>query len=140
MPSIDYTTGVGPQIRKQLDTELVAWLTTTSADGTPQPNPIWFVPDGDDIIIYSHVTAARNANIRRNNRVSLNFNSDPHADQMSVITGTAAIDATLPPPNENPAFMEKYGDLIPGIGMTPEKHARTYAVGIRMTPEKIRGW
>jgi len=140
MPHIDYTTGVGPQIRKQLDEELVVWLTTTSADGTPQPNPVWFLTDGDDILVYSNHTAARNHNIRRNNRVSLNFNSDPEADHMSVITGSAVFDDSVPPPNQNERYMAKYGHMIPGIGMTPESYAETFSVVIRITPEKIRGW
>lgn len=140
MAAIDYTTGVGPQIRKHLDEDLVVWLTTTSSDGTPQPNPVWFITDGDDIIVYSHRTAARNHNIRRNNRVSLNFNSDPEAEHMSVITGTAAFDETIPPPDMNDRYMAKYGHMIPGIGMTPETYAETFSVALRITPTKIRGW
>jgi PPOX class probable F420-dependent enzyme len=140
MAAVDYSSDVGSTIRKQLDQELVVWMTTTSADGTPQPNPVWFIPDGDDIIVYSHKTASRNANIARNNRVSLNFNSDPLADHMSVITGTAVIGDAFPQAHQSAAFQEKYGEQIPAIGMTPESHAETYSVVVRITPEKLRGW
>jgi PPOX class probable F420-dependent enzyme len=138
--SIDYSSDLGQRIRKELAEELIVWMTTTSADGTPQPNPVWFVTDGDDVIVYSHNTAARNRNIVRNPSVSLNFNSDPEADRMSVIIGTASIDNAFPSTIENETFQAKYGTRIPGIGMTVEEHSDTYGVVIRITPTKIRGW
>jgi PPOX class probable F420-dependent enzyme len=138
--SIDYSSDLGQRIRKELAEELIVWMTTTSADGTPQPNPVWFVTDGDDVIVYSHNTAARNRNIVRNPSVSLNFNSDPEADRMSVIIGTASIDDAFPSTTENETFQAKYGTRIPGIGMTVEEHSDTYGVVIRITPTKIRGW
>jgi PPOX class probable F420-dependent enzyme len=137
---IDPSTELGARIQRQLETEIEAWMTTISADGTPQPNLIWFVLDGDDIIVYSHKTAARNANIARNNRVSLNFNSDPDQDHMSVIIGTAVVDDEYPRADQNPVYQAKYGDRIPGIKMTPESHADTFSVVVRITPTKIRGW
>lgn len=140
MSVIDQETELGQRIRKELDEEIVIWMTTTSEDGTPQPNPVWFIADGDDVIVYSHTTAARNRNIQRNPRVSLNFNSDPHADIMSVIIGTARIDDSLPAPIDNPAFQDKYAALIPPIGQTIQEHSDTYGVAIRITPMKVRGW
>lgn len=128
------------RVQRQLRDELVVWLTTTSADGTPQPNPVWFITEGDQIIVYSHRTAARNCNLGRNNRVSLNFNSDPRADHMTVITGTAVIDPTIAPANQSAAYMAKYGQLIPGLDLTPETYAETYSVPLRITPHKVRGW
>lgn len=128
------------RVEDQVANELVVWLTTTSADGTPQPNPVWFIPDGDDIIVYSHRTAARNRNIERNRRVSLNFNSDRHANHMTVLTGTIRVDTALPSAHKNPDYIAKYGDLIPGLGMTPETYGETYSVAFRITVDKIRGW
>ncbi|HWV23385.1 MAG TPA: TIGR03667 family PPOX class F420-dependent oxidoreductase [Thermomicrobiales bacterium] len=134
----DTDRGRKARAERQLREELVIWLTTTSTDGTPQPNPVWFIPDGDDIIVYSHRNAVRNRNIQRNNRISLNFNIDPHDEHVTVITGTAAIDPTIPPPNTSRAYMEKYGEYIPGIDMTPESYAETFSVGLRIIPGKIR--
>jgi PPOX class probable F420-dependent enzyme len=140
MSVIDPQTELGQRLRKELAEEIVVWMTTTSQDGTPQPNPVWFITDGDDVIVYSHNTAARNRNIDRNPRVSLNFNSDPQADIMSVIIGTARIDPSLPAPADSPVFQQKYAHLIPPIGMTVQEHSDTYSVAIRITPTKVRGW
>jgi PPOX class probable F420-dependent enzyme len=140
MSIIDDSSELGQRISKELAEEHVVWMTTIAADGTPQPNPVWFVPDGEDIIVYSHNTAARNTNLARNARVSLNFNSDSEADHMSVITGTGRIDSAFPPASANEAFQAKYGALIPGIGMTAQQHSDTYGVVIRITPTRVRGW
>lgn len=140
MTSIDWSSDLGQRIRQELQDELVLWMTTTSSDGTPQPNPIWFITDGDDVIVYSHHSAARNTNVERNPRVALNANSDPHADRMSVIVGTATIDDSLPAPKDHAEFQRKYGHMIPNIDMTIEEHSDTYSVPIRITPTKIRGW
>lgn len=137
-PEID--SNLNARLQTQLNEELVIWLTTTSADGTPQPNPVWFITEGDDIIVYSNRSAARNRNLERNNRVSLNFNSDPHADHMTVITGTAVVDHTITPANTSAAYMAKYGQLIPGLDMTPESYAETFSVPLRITSAKVRGW
>lgn len=128
------------RLDQQLQDEMVIWLTTTSADGTPQPNPVWFIADDEDLIIYSNRTAARNRNIERNNRVSLHFNSDPHANHMTVIIGTAVIDPTIAPANESAAYMAKYAQLIPGLDMTPESYAETFSVPLRITPVRVRGF
>lgn len=44
---IDATTDFGRRVRERLTEESVAWLTTVGRDGTPQPNPVWFLWDGD---------------------------------------------------------------------------------------------
>jgi hypothetical protein len=31
----------------------VAWLTTVADSGAPAPNPVWFVPDGGDLLVFS---------------------------------------------------------------------------------------
>jgi PPOX class probable F420-dependent enzyme len=140
MSTVENTDLLDERVKAQLQEELVIWLTTTSADGTPQPNPVWFLPDGDDIVVYSHRTAARNRNIQRSNRVSLNFNSDCQADHMTVLTGIAEFESSYPPANENQAYLDKYGHLIPGLDMTPDTYADTFSVVLRIRPKKVRGW
>ena len=38
----DTTTPFGRQVARRLQEEPIGWLTTVGADGTPQPNPVWF--------------------------------------------------------------------------------------------------
>lgn len=36
----------GQRVRARLRDEQVIWFTTVGADGTPQPNPVWFIWQG----------------------------------------------------------------------------------------------
>ncbi len=55
----DPTTEFGARVAARLRDERIIWLTTTGADGTPQPNPVWFLWDGASFLIYSLPDAAR---------------------------------------------------------------------------------
>ena len=72
----DPATEFGARVRRRLESEQVAWLTTTAADGTPQPNPVWFLWDGATFLVYSLSDAARLSHIARNPHVSLNFDGN----------------------------------------------------------------
>ena len=91
--TIDLSTDFGASVAKRLRDEQVIWMTTTSRDQTPQPNPVWFLwTDNHQIMIFSEPGTAKVNNLARSPRVSLNFNSDSQGDHVAVITGTAAVD------------------------------------------------
>jgi PPOX class probable F420-dependent enzyme len=126
------------RLLERIEREYVVWLTTVRADGTPQPTPIWFVLDQGVFFFYSRPDTYKLRNIAANPRVSLNFNSTPEGDSVVVITGMAAVDNGAPSIVEMPAFLDKYREGIPAIGMTPESYARTFSVPIRITPTRVR--
>lgn len=138
--SIDFSSGIGPAILRQLEQAQVAWLTTVGRSGTPQPNVVWFLWDGESILVYSQPAAARIPNIERNERVALNFNSDDSGSFVHVLTGNAYIDHTGPRADEIPAYVKKYGSGIESLGMTPASFSDDYSVLIRIVPDKIRGF
>jgi len=134
---IDFTTKLGSHAAKRLQNEHIIWLATTSADGTPQPNPVWFYWDGERILVYSQPTSHKLTNIRRNPRVSLNFRANDEGGDIIVLTGDASIDEK---PKHDSRFIEKYRESIPKIGHTPETLAASYSVLIRILPSKVRGF
>jgi len=133
---VDFTTKLGVNAAKRLQTEYVVWLTTTSSDGTPQPNPVWFYWDGESILIYSQPASAKIGNIRRNPKVSLNFN-DEEGGNITVLTGVASLDEH---PKHDSRYLGKYREHIPRIGYTAESLAATYSIQIRIVPSKLRGF
>jgi PPOX class probable F420-dependent enzyme len=135
------TTPFGERVARRLREEKLAWLTTVGADGTPQPNPVWFLWEGGNtILVYSMTQAARVANIERNPRVSFNFDGDGKGENIIVMTGEARICPDEPSAAENQAYAEKYaGYIADGPWGTPEKFAEKYRVPIRITPAKVRG-
>jgi len=138
---IDTSTPFGKVAQRRLSTERVGWLTTVSADGTPQPNAVWFLWDGATLLMYSIPNQAKLANIARNPRVSLNLDSEKQGDSIVILTGTAAVDGDAPPVNKNRAYLAKYRSEIARLKLgTPAKMASEYSVAVRITPKKLRGF
>ncbi|MGO8951691.1 MAG: TIGR03667 family PPOX class F420-dependent oxidoreductase [Ktedonobacterales bacterium] len=134
-------TPFGERVARRLREERIVWLTTTSADGTPQPNPVWFFWDeqNQSILIYSLPDAARLAHIERNPRVSLNFDGNGQGGNIIVITGEARLAPAEPPADHHNDYTEKYRDLIAHEFGTPANFAAKYSVALRITPSKVRG-
>ncbi len=130
----------GARVRAKLAKEHVIWMTTVGADGTPQPNPVWFVPDGDDLVIYTTKNALRLRHLRRNPHAAFAFNSDPRGDDVVILTGTVALDNHLPPCHQLPAYRQKYGSDAIAISGTEEAFADEYSVPLRATIAKVRGF
>src|ERR1700694_5543987 len=62
--AIDTGTPFGQRARRRLRDERLGWLITTSADGTPQPVPVWFLWDGTaSFLLYSTPRTAKLRNI-----------------------------------------------------------------------------
>jgi PPOX class probable F420-dependent enzyme len=135
----DTSTPFGERVARRLREEAVIWLVTVDASGTPQPNPVWFLWDGQTFLIYSLSNAKRLAHIARNSRVALHLDSD-EGDDVAIITGEARISQEEPPPHQNPAYVAKYRDAILEIPYDLEQFARQYSTAIRVTPRKVRGF
>jgi PPOX class probable F420-dependent enzyme len=140
MISIDTSTGFGARIARQLDDEVVVWLTTVAGSGTPAPTPVWFLWYGEEILISSQPEKAKLRNISARPNVAANFNATHSGGDVGVLTGTAVIDEKGLSDDERAAYNAKYAEPIAGLGMTREQFHDSYSVLIRITPEKLRGF
>ncbi|HEX6468951.1 MAG TPA: TIGR03667 family PPOX class F420-dependent oxidoreductase [Streptosporangiaceae bacterium] len=136
----DESTTFGQRVRRRLTEEQVVWLTTVGDDGTPQPNPVWFLWQGDDVLIYNATRARRLAHLRSRPRVSLHFNSDAGGDDVIVLAGTAEIVPDHPSAADNPAYREKYGDGMVQVSGSVEAFAEQYSVPARIHITHVRGF
>jgi PPOX class probable F420-dependent enzyme len=134
------TTPFGERVARRLHDEVIIWLTTVGADGTPQPNPVWFLWDGTAILVYSLTGAVRNRNIQRDPHVGLNFDGNGQGGDIVIITGQAHISPNEPPADQNPAYVAKYHDRIARSFGTPANFAAQYSVAIRITPSRVHGY
>jgi len=128
------------EVLRQLREEPVIWLATVRRDGQPQVVPVWFLWDGQDILIYSLPQSQKVRNITHNPRVSLHFNSDPWAEHVTRLDGWAEIVPDAPPAHENAAYLEKYREGIADLGLTAEQFASEYRTLIRVHPERLIHW
>jgi PPOX class probable F420-dependent enzyme len=134
---IDSGTEFGRHVLERLRDDEVVWLTTVAADGTPQPNPVWFFWDGEAIVVYSQPNAAKLRNLARNPRVSVNFEVGPSQEDIVVVTGVARVTPDVA--SHDSRYVEKYAAGIEEIGFDREGYAARFSVELRVTPEKARG-
>ena len=137
---IDPKSRAGARALDRLHDDVVAWLTTVRPDGLPQTSVVWFLWREGEILVYSRPHARKLRNIAHNEGVSFALNSDRQGDDMLTISGTARIDASLPPAHRIDAYLDKYRDGIRGLGMTPESFGDDYSVLIVITPVLVRYW
>jgi PPOX class probable F420-dependent enzyme len=137
---IDPNTGKGARVDARLREELVVWLVTVSADGTPVPTPVWFWWDGETLLVYSQRDKPKLRHIASNPRVALAMRTDEQGDALVVITGEAEVDTSAPPADKVPEYVEKYRGAIARLGSEVEPFAGEYSVAIRIRPVRLRAW
>jgi PPOX class probable F420-dependent enzyme len=136
---IDLSSDFGAYVNQRLGDEGVIWLTTVAADGTPQPNPVWFLWDNNSFLIYTKPDSAKLKNIKRNPRVSLNLEgATSQGGEVMVITGIASIEEHAPEPN--PKYYAKYKGITKKLGREFADVYREYSISIRVMPLKLRGF
>jgi len=135
---LNLSTEFGSRVNKRLMTDGVIWFTTVSPKGIPHPNPVWFIWDGEFIIVYSKPDSYRVRNIMQNPRVALNLEgADALGNNVIVIYGQAL----LYPDCEvlYPGFLEKYLQYEAALQTSVDEMIAAYSVEIRVRPERIRG-
>jgi PPOX class probable F420-dependent enzyme len=132
---------ISAQLEKRLREEKTIWLTTVRADGKPQSVPVWYLWDGETLLIYSQPTAQKLRNIAQNPTVSIIFaHTDEYGETgFAVVNGVAVVDESAPPSDQIGAYLDKYHLGIADIGRTPEQLAAEFSVAIRVTPTQTRG-
>jgi len=80
----DPATPFGRRVRARLRDDTVAWLTTVGSDGTPQPNPVWFLSEEDgNVLVYNRPDAGRLRHVRTRPRVAVSFDGDGLAPEFA---------------------------------------------------------
>ena len=137
---LDVTTEWGQHAEQRLRTNIIGWLTTVGSDGRPYTVPVWFLWDGNTVLIFSQPEKQKVRNLRKNARVTLALDETKQGEDVVIVEGTAEllenpdINATLP------AYVEKYGAMMKDMNSSPELMAADFNVGIRLTPTKFRSW
>lgn len=134
-------TPFGDRVRQRLRDERVIWLTTIGADGTPQPNPVWFLwQEPDSLLVYNRADAHRLVHVAARPRVALHFDGDGRGGDVVVLTGSAAVEPGAPLAHEHPEYLAKYVDAATRVGGSPAEFAAQYPVALRVRVDKVRGF
>jgi len=123
---------------ERLRTDIIAWLTTVTADGQPQSTPVWFLWEEGTFLIYSRPGVPKLDNIAANPKVAIHLRGTEAGDEIATFDGTAELLADGPPADQVPAYMEKYRTHMKGYDWTPARFAELYSRPIRVTPTEAR--
>jgi PPOX class probable F420-dependent enzyme len=136
---VDESTDFGARAAARLREEIVVWLTTISSKSGPLPMPVWFLWDGAETVLMFSQDGARVRNVQADPRVSLSFDGDGRGGDIVVLTGRATVEPDAPPADRVVAYVEKYGEHIARIGLTPEQFGARYSNPIRIELTRLRG-
>ena len=125
---------------ERLRSDLIAWLTTVTADGQPQSTPVWFLWEDDTFLIYSRPGKPKLENIAANPKVSVHLRGSEAGDDIATFDGTAELLEDAPPADRVPHYVSKYRQQMEGFGWTPARFAELYSEPIRVTPTEARIW
>jgi PPOX class probable F420-dependent enzyme len=127
-----------PEAQRKIAEDQVAWLTTITDGGAPAPNPVWFVLDGDTLVVYAAPESRKVHNIARRNRVSFHFNSDRSGGDIVVINGEADLEHRQLP-SAMPAYVQKYERATAEeLHQTFDDLDAVYTTRIRIRPTRVR--
>lgn len=129
-----------PELAGRLDEDLVGWLTTVTPSGQPQSSVVWYLRDGDDLLIYSKPDATKLANIAGNPKVAFNLRGDIEGDIVATFEATATVVDQPTPPHRDVAYLAKYRGQIERLGWTLEGFAGDYSALIRLHLDRVRAW
>lgn len=127
-------------VDERLRKEPIIWLSTVRPDGRPHLVPVWFLWDGESILIFSQPGNQKMRNLEQNKNVMLALEAAEQGEDVVMIEGKAAL---LEKSNETmnlPDFAEKYTALIKAMNTNAEELAKSYSEGIRITPTRFISW
>jgi PPOX class probable F420-dependent enzyme len=130
----------GERAAHRLRDEKVIWLTTVGRDGTPQPNPVWFLWDGaDELLVYNRREAKRLTHVAARPEVAVHLDGDGRGGNIVVLAGAARPDAGVPSADANAEYVAKYGDDMVRVSGSSVAFAAEYPVALRIAVRRVRG-
>ena len=136
---LDTSTDRGRHVEQRLRDDIIAWLTTVRPSGQPDSVPVWFLWDGDTVLIYSRPDKTKLHNLEQNPRVTLVIDDTRGGGDVIRIEGTARHAPDHPGPHEVPAYDAKYASSIRRIGYDDaQQFGEHYSAAIIVTPTKYR--
>jgi len=137
---LDPSSEFGARATRRLHEEVVAWLTTVTPKGMPQPVPVWFLWDGQEsILLYSQPATPKLRNLEQNPKASLHLDGNGRRGDIVVCVGEAHV-STDPPADQVPEYVAKYTELFKRNNWSAEEFAGDYSVPIRISVRRIRGF
>jgi PPOX class probable F420-dependent enzyme len=136
---LDLSQSRNAHIDQRLQTEPMIWLSSVKPNGDPHMVPVWFLWDGNTVLIFSQPDTQKMRNLQHNSHVMLALDTAEDGGDIVMLKGTAELDETANAEAAFPAYAQKYAQQLQSFGWTIESMAQSYSKAIRVTPTKFLG-
>lgn len=136
MVTLDHTPG-HDHVEDRLRTDPIIWLTSVRADGRPHIVPVWFLWDGESLLILSKPGNQKVKNIAREPRVAIALDDSKSGHDVIMLEGKATLLAEPSPVIAPEAYAAKYAALLREMNWGPADMIREYAQAIRVRPTRF---
>ncbi|BDM72913.1 hypothetical protein HEK616_64000 [Streptomyces nigrescens] len=131
------TATLSDDLKMLLDTPVFVTVATIQPDGSPQVSPVWVKRDGDDLLISTTVGRRKEANLRRDPRVSVVLQPFDAPYTYAEVRGTASLTteggSELIDELSLKYTGKRYAEFNPAAGEDAQR------VVVRITPRKVVG-
>ena len=118
---------------ERLRTDLILWLASVRPDGRPHLVPVWFLWEGETILIFSKPANQKIRNLRQNPAVTVALDATDRGDDVIALEGVAAFIDDPDIATTLPAYASKYAERLANLGWTAAEMAQEYSQAIRIT-------
>jgi PPOX class probable F420-dependent enzyme len=123
-----------PRVRKFLDGKRIGKLATVMEDGWPHVTPIWYMREGDRLVINTTTTRVKYRNVKRDGRVCFLVDDDyPYV----VIFGTARIAGERDRMKDIEKLAIRYTGKEAGTKAARTRFWKEPRASIEITPERV---
>ena len=134
---LDLTQERHAHIDQRLRSDEVIWLHTTRPDGRPHAVVVWFLWDGETVLMFSRPKNQKVTNIQHNQNVLLALDNTANGSDPITLEGVATLLTQSEASTLLASYKQKYEEGIKGLGMTPEQMVAAYSQAIRITPTRV---
>ncbi len=127
-------------INERLRAEPVIWLATVRPDGRPHLVPVWFLWDGETILIFSQPNNQKIHNLRAHPAVTLALEAANEGEDVAILEGRARLVGPDDIQASAPDYVAKYESGMAELGMTWDTMSASYSQPIRVTPSRLVTW
>ncbi|MEW1752087.1 PPOX class F420-dependent oxidoreductase [Streptomyces angustmyceticus] len=131
------TATLSDDLKQLLDSPVFVTVATVQPDGSPQVSPVWVKRDGDDLLFSTTVGRRKEANLRRDPRVSVVVQPFDAPYTYAEVRGSARL-TTEGGPELIDELSRKYTGK-PYAEFNPASADDAARVVVRVTPRKVVG-
>lgn len=139
LPNLDHTADLERR-EQRLNDDLIAWLGTTRSDGRPHLVPVWFVWDGQELLILSQPTTQKVRNLSINPRVTIALDDTRGGQDLVILDGEAMLTAESLDSTRVTTYLRKYATQLAEMDWSPEAYLAEYTQAIVVRPTRFLDW